>query len=74
MMRMPESKGKELTGSWKNYAMTFKIWSLRVIKSRIGDGWGLRHTLQTTGIQTGRTDHLKELGVHGKIILKQILT
>jgi len=28
-MRMPEPKGKELTGSWKNYAMTFKIWTLK---------------------------------------------
>jgi len=32
---MPEPKGEELTGSWKNYAMTFKIWTLRVINSRI---------------------------------------
>jgi len=32
---MPEPKGKELTGSWKYYAMTLKIWTLTVIKSRI---------------------------------------
>jgi hypothetical protein len=34
-MRMPEPKGKELIGSWKNYALTFTIWNLRMIKSRI---------------------------------------
>jgi len=32
---MPEPKGNELAGSCKYYAMTFKIWTLRVIKSRI---------------------------------------
>jgi hypothetical protein len=29
VMRMLEPEGKELTGSWKNYAMTFKIWTLK---------------------------------------------
>lgn len=70
---MPEPKGKKLTGSLKNYAMTFKIWTLRMIKSRIRWVGHATHIINNRSANWKERDHLKGLGVGGKIILKWIL-